>query len=94
MLLLKTRIVFNEDIFSGLLSIVCACLAIGLVYLFYFHIPIKIAHNRGRSGTVWVILSFILSPIWVYIILAIIGDSKEKIRNDTIRMMQERELSK
>lgn len=55
---------------------------IGLLFLFYFYIPIKMAHNRGRSGFWWVIITFVTSPIIAYIFLAIAGNSEEKIRKE------------
>ena len=48
------------------------------------------AKNRGRSAGLWILLGFITSPLLVYIILAIIGDSDEKKREELIREMERR----
>ena len=76
--LLDSNIATNETIQTTLGIIVL----IGLLVLLYFYIPIKMAHNRGRSGFWWVVLAFVTSPILAYIFLAIAGDSEEKIRED------------
>jgi uncharacterized membrane protein YwaF len=76
--LLDSNIATNETIQTTLGIIVL----IGLLVLLYFYIPIKMAHNRGRSGFWWVVLAFVTSPILAYIFLAIAGDSEEKIREE------------
>ena len=65
-----------------LLIIAAIILALLLVWLLYFYIPIKMARERGRSTTASVLLCFILSPILTYIILALLGDSHEKIERE------------
>lgn len=61
-------------------------LIVGLVITAYlwFIIPARMARKRGRSEVGWVILAWCISPFWVYILLAILGDTKEKIREDII----------
>ena len=55
---------------------------IALGYIFWIHIPANMARNRGRSALGWVILTWILQPLWTIVLLAILGDSSEKIRED------------
>ncbi|MCQ2327115.1 MAG: hypothetical protein MJZ71_06080 [Bacteroidales bacterium] len=62
------------------------------LYLFFIRIPSRMATARGRRPWVWILLSFIISPIWVYIILAIIGESKEKMKQDIINEIRNRNL--
>ena len=63
-----------------------AGLIVGLVIIayLYFIIPVRMARKRGRSEVGWVLLGFCISPFWVYILLAILGDTKEKIKQDII----------
>ena len=61
-------------------------LVLGLVMMAYlwFIIPARMARKRGRSEVGWVLLGFCISPFWVYILLAILGDTTEKIKRDII----------
>jgi hypothetical protein len=63
---------------------------VGLVITAYlwFIIPARMARKRGRSEVGWVLLAFCISPFWVYILLAILGDTKEKIRQDIINELR------
>lgn len=40
------------------------------------------ASKRGRSVLGWVLLFWIISPLWGIIVLLVLGDSKQKIRED------------
>ncbi|MBQ7042721.1 MAG: hypothetical protein IJN66_08470 [Muribaculaceae bacterium] len=42
------------------------------------------AKKRGRNPVGWVILFWILTPLWGAILLLILGDSKEKLRQDIL----------
>ena len=57
-------------------------IALIIGYIFWIHIPANMARNRGRSALGWVILTWILQPLWTIVLLAILGDSSEKIRED------------
>lgn len=48
----------------------------------YIFLPIKMAKKRGRSELGWVLLFWLISPLWGSILLLILGDSKEKIIKD------------
>ena len=61
--------------------IVCI-IALIIGYIFWIHIPAHMARNRGRSALGWVLLTWILQPLWTIVLLAILGDSSEKIRED------------
>lgn len=48
-----------------------ACLA--LIYFVRVHIAVKMAEKRNRSTVGWGLFSFFISPIWAWILLAILG---------------------
>lgn len=50
--------------------------------LLWIYIPASMARKRGRSAFGWVILTWILQPLWTIILLAVLGDSSDKIRDD------------
>ena len=56
--------------------------------VFFIIIPARMARKRGRSEVGWVLLGFCISPLWVYILLAILGETKEKIRQDIINELR------
>ena len=70
-----------------------AGLIVGMVIVAYlwFIIPARMARKRGRSEVGWVILAWCISPFWVYILLAILGDTKEKIKQDIINEIRNEE---
>lgn len=70
-----------------------AGLIVGLVITIYLWciIPARMARKRGRSEVGWVILAWCISPFWVYILLAILGDTKEKIKQDILDELRNEE---
>ena len=66
---------------SAIWIVVCIIILI-IGYIFWIHIPAHMARNRGRSALGWVLLTWILQPLWTIVLLAILGDSSEKIRED------------
>lgn len=52
-----------------------------------FALPVRMAKKRGRNAGGWLVLSFFITPIWATIALAVLGDSKEKIRDEIINGM-------
>ena len=61
-----------------------------VLWLFWIHIPASMARNRGRSALGWVLLAWVLSPLWVIIILLVLGDSKEKLSKDIIDQLKQK----
>lgn len=51
----------------------------------YILLPRKMAIKRGRNVLGWTLLFWFISPIWGIILLLILGDSKEKIREDIMK---------
>ena len=69
---------------ESLIIVITAIISLAFLYLFWIHIPAKMARKRGRSALGWVLLTWILQPLWTIILLAILGDSAEKIREDIL----------
>lgn len=46
---------------------------IAFVYFIRIHIAVKMAERRNRSTVGWGLFSFFISPIWAWILLAILG---------------------
>ena len=59
-------------------------LVISLIVCLYILLPICMAKKRRRHPVGWTILFWILTPFWGAILLLILGDSKEKIRQDIL----------
>ena len=67
---------------ENIIIAIAALVSLSFLYIFWIHIPAKMARNRGRSALGWVLLTWILQPLWTIILLAILGDSSDKIRED------------
>lgn len=62
-------------------------LVITVIYFFvwlYFLLPRKMAKKRGRSVVGWTIIFWIINPLYGAILLLILGDSKEKIKQEIL----------
>ena len=66
------------------ISIIAIILALIVILWFYIFLPAKMARIRGRSTIGWILLFWIISPLWGIIVLLVLGDSKQKIREDII----------
>ena len=64
------------------ISIIAIISALRLILWLYVFLPAKMARKRGRSAIGWVLLFWIISPLWGIIVLFALGDSKQKIRED------------
>jgi len=75
-------------IIAAIISII-----IGIIFVLWLNIflPIKMARKRGRSAIGWVLLFWIISPLWGIILLLVLGDSKQKIREDIIKELNRNE---
>ena len=62
--------------------------ALLILWLFWVRLPAQMARKRGRSALGWVLLTWMLTPLWTIILLLILGDSDEKIAEDVIRRMK------
>ena len=67
---------------SGFSMLIMAAIALFLLWFFYIRLPRKMARKRGRDPLGWMLLFWFISPFWGAIILLIVGDSSEKVRQD------------
>ena len=72
------------NILEYILNLFALIVGLVIVACFWIIIPARMARKRGRNEFGWVVLAWCISPFWVYILLAILGDTKEKIREDII----------
>lgn len=65
-------------------TILIIAIIIALIFILWLYIflPAKMARKRGRNAIGWVLLFWIISPFWGIIVLLVLGDSKQKIRED------------
>ena len=68
--------------------VLMALVGLFVLWFFWVRLPAKMARERGRSALGWVLLTWILSPIWTAILLLIVGDSNEKILKDVADKMK------
>lgn len=73
------------EIIATAIGLVATFLFIGV---FWFMIPIRMARKRGRSTTGWVVLFWLISPLWGIIALKVLGDSEHKIREDIVNELR------
>jgi uncharacterized BrkB/YihY/UPF0761 family membrane protein len=64
--------------------IIAIIIALILILWLYIFLPAKMERKRGRSAVGWILLFGIISPLWGIIVLLVLGDSKQKIREDII----------
>jgi hypothetical protein len=77
MVLLEKHIVVDPVVWEVLLYglIILACLL--LIFFIRIYIAVKMAKKRNRSTLAWGLFSFFISPVWAWIILAILGEEKQ-----------------
>ena len=68
-----------------LIYILTISLALLIIYLLLIHLPKTMARKRGRSVFGWILLFWILNPLWGAILLLILGDSRQKIKEDIMK---------
>lgn len=68
--------------------VLMALVGLFVLWFFWVRLPAKMARERGRSALGWVLLTWMLTPVWTIILLLILGDSDEKIAEDVIRRMK------
>ncbi len=75
-----------EDILIQILAISFAFL---IIYLLFIYLPMKMARKRGRSVFGWILIFWILNPLWGAILLLILGDSQQKVKEDIIKELNQ-----
>ena len=68
--------------------VLMAFVGLFVLWFFWVRLPAQMARNRGRSALGWVLLTWVLSPLWSIILLLIVGDSEEKIVENMINRMK------
>lgn len=68
----------NSDILPLLLIAGAVVVALWIVVELYFLIPRRMARKRHRDPAPWIILCFVASPLLVYLILLVAGDSHDQ----------------
>ena len=71
------------------ISIIVTILALIFILWLYIFLPARMARKRGRNTIGWILLFWIISPLWGIIVLFILGDSKQKIRKDIIKELHQ-----
>lgn len=66
------------------ITIIAIIIALILILWLYIFLPAKMARKRSCSTIGWILLFWIISPLWGIIVLLVLGDSKQKIREDII----------
>lgn len=74
-----------ETIIMGLLV---GLLGVVITAYIWCILPARMARKRGRSALGWVILAWCISPFWACILLLILGDTREKIKQDIIEELR------
>lgn len=78
---LASAVLDGEDIkiIGGIVVIyILGLILVGLYFFFMrFYIAYRMAQNRRRNILLWVLLSMFVSPIGVWIALAVLGEKKE-----------------
>ncbi len=72
----------TEDTLSAILSITLLLIVLIVILGLYILLPVNMAKKRGRSVAGWIILFWIISPLWGTITLLVLGDSKKKLKED------------
>lgn len=72
----------TEDTLSAILSITLLFIVLIVLLWLYILLPANMAKKRGRSVAGWIILFWIISPLWGTIALLVLGDSKKKLKED------------
>lgn len=66
------------------ISIIVMIIFLAFILLFYLFIPFRMAKKRERSVVGWILLFWIISPLFGIIALLVLGDSRKKLCKDII----------
>lgn len=72
-ILLDGHLVVDPLIWEVLLTVLAIIAGIAVVYFIRIHIAVQMARKRNRSTLGWGLFSFFVSPIWAWLLLAILG---------------------
>lgn len=72
-IILLGHLVVDSRVWEVPLYLMALIAGIVIVYFFRIHIAVKMAEKRNRSTVGWGLFSFFISPIWAWILLALLG---------------------
>lgn len=55
------------------------------LWFFFAFVVAQYAANKGRSGLLWLIVSFLISPIIAWLILLVIPENTHALERDSIK---------
>lgn len=67
-----------EDIIIGISSLLWVALMLFFLWFFYIRLPRKMARKRGRDPFGWMIIFWLITPLWGAVLLLVAGDSTER----------------
>ena len=67
-----------EDTFLTIVAAILISIMSLLALWLYIFLPVSMARKRGRSALGWVLLFWIISPLWGVILLLILGNKKRR----------------
>ena len=62
---------------GGFELIIVALFSLLFLWFFWVRLPAQMARRRGRDPLAWVLIFWLLSPLWGAIILLIAGDRRD-----------------
>lgn len=74
-----------EDTFLTIVAAIFISIMSLLALWLYIFLPVSMAKKRGRSALGWVLLFWIISPLWGVILLLILGNKKIRTVKDIIK---------
>lgn len=72
----------SSDLIHGISMLIMAAIALFLLWFLYIRLPRKMARKRGRDPLGWMLIFWAISPFWGAILLLVVGNSNEKVRQD------------
>lgn len=72
-ILLDGHLVVDPVVWEGLLYALLIVAGVVAVYYVRIYIAVKMARKRNRSTLGWGLFSFFISPVWAWILLAVLG---------------------
>ena len=67
-----------EDIASSIPALLTSALVIWVVIWLFILLPARMARERKRSATIWVLISFVGSPALAILLLIALGDANTR----------------
>lgn len=75
-----------ENVLAPIIGVVIGILFISFLFIY---LPVKMARKRGRSAIGWILICWLITPFWGLILLSILGDSRDKIKQDILNELKQ-----